>query len=120
MDEVERLLKTHRCQISRVGGLLDRRARIGDPRYSKGRRSHRGPVHRAPAGPGRNADAGPDITLQGSLISDREARVQWTSQRPPAHGEMSLKLGADGRLLVHRLNSGDSYIPGGMEVLLRQ
>jgi hypothetical protein len=24
MDEVERLLKTHRCQISRVGGLLDR------------------------------------------------------------------------------------------------
>jgi hypothetical protein len=33
---------------------------------------------------------------------------------------MSLKLGADGRLLVHRLNSGDGYIPRGMEVLLRQ
>ena len=70
--------------------------------------------------PGRGETRMLDLTLQGSLISDREARVQWTSQRPPAHGEMSLKLGADGRLLVHRLNSGDSYIPGGMEVLLRQ
>lgn len=70
--------------------------------------------------PGRGETRILDLLLQGTLLSDREARVQWTSQRPAAHGEMSLKLGADGRLLVQRLNSDDSYIPRGMEVLLRQ
>lgn len=58
------------------------------------------------------------LVLRGRLVSDREATVQWVSQRPAAHGEMELKLGSDGRLLVQRVSSDDSYIPTGMEVLL--
>lgn len=70
--------------------------------------------------PGRGDTRFLSLALQGRLLSDRQARVQWSSQRPPAHGEMMLKLGLDGRLLVQRLNSNDSYIPKGMEVLLPQ
>ena len=59
-----------------------------------------------------------NLSFHGRLLSDHEAKVQWVSQRPAAHGEIELKLGSDGRLLVERLNSDDSYIPTGMEVLL--
>ena len=59
-----------------------------------------------------------NLALRGRLVSEREAKVQWVSQQPAAHGEMELKLGSDGRLLVQRLSSDDSYIPTGMEVLL--
>jgi hypothetical protein len=59
-----------------------------------------------------------NLSFHGRLLSAREAKVQWVSQRPVAHGEMELKLGSDGRLLVQRLSSDDSYIPTGMEVLL--
>ncbi len=70
--------------------------------------------------PGRHDMRSVNLTLQGRLVSDKQARVRWTSQRPVAHGEMLLRLSSDGRLLVQRLDSDDSYIPRGMEVLLPQ
>jgi hypothetical protein len=47
------------------------------------------------------------------------AQVHWRSQTPAAEGEMEIKVGSDGRMLVTRTQSNDSYIPRGMEVLLR-
>jgi hypothetical protein len=47
------------------------------------------------------------------------AQVHWRSQTPAAKGEMEIKVGSDGRMLVTRTQSNDSYIPRGMEVLLR-
>jgi hypothetical protein len=47
-------------------------------------------------------------------------RLHWTSQVPAAEGEMEMKLSPDGRLLVERSQSGDAFIPRGMEVLLPQ
>jgi hypothetical protein len=57
------------------------------------------------------------LALSGPRVEGNAARLQWTSQMPAAEGAMELKLGADGRLLVERIRSGDGYIPLGMEVL---
>ncbi len=46
-------------------------------------------------------------------------QVHWQSERPAAEGEMEIRVGADGRMLVSRTQSNDSYISRGMEVLLR-
>jgi hypothetical protein len=58
------------------------------------------------------------LTLQGKAEDSARARVPWVSKDPEAYGEISLKLGADGRLFVEILSSSDSYVPRGMEVLL--
>jgi hypothetical protein len=47
-------------------------------------------------------------------------RLHWTSQTPATEGEMEFKLASDGSLFVERVQSRDSYIPLGMEVLLRR
>jgi hypothetical protein len=60
------------------------------------------------------------LALAGPRQPGSAIRLHWTSQTPAAEGEMDLKLGADGRLLVERSQSGDGYIPRGMEVLLPQ
>jgi hypothetical protein len=60
------------------------------------------------------------LALAGPRRSGSAIRLHWISQTPAAEGEMDLKLGTDGRLLVERSQSGDGYIPRGMEVLLPQ
>ena len=58
------------------------------------------------------------LTLTGKTEDSSQARVAWSSSEPAAHGEISLKLAADGRLFVQVLNSSDNYVPTGMEVLV--
>jgi len=60
------------------------------------------------------------LVLAGPCQRGNAVRLHWTSQEPAAEGEMDLKLGGDGRLLVERSQSSDAYIPRGMEVLLPQ
>ena len=60
-----------------------------------------------------------ELVLQGPRQSPTTARLHWTSRTPEAEGDIDLKLSADGRLLLDRSQSGDGYIPLGMEVLLR-
>jgi len=60
------------------------------------------------------------LTLEGALVSANTAKLRWQSLRPPAKGELQLKLGADGRLLIERSRSGDSFVPVGSEVLSRK
>jgi len=57
------------------------------------------------------------LTLEATQRSATAATMHWKSANPVAEGEMELKLGQDGRLLVERVKSGDSYIPLGSEVL---
>lgn len=57
------------------------------------------------------------LSLSGASLAAGAVRLHWTSQTPLTEGEMELKLGSDGRLFVERSESGDSYIPVGMEVL---
>ena len=60
------------------------------------------------------------LSLEGQAQpSAMSAQVHWRSQTPAAEGEMEIKVGSDGRMLVTRTQSNDSYIPRGMEVLLR-
>jgi hypothetical protein len=60
------------------------------------------------------------LSLEGQARpSATSAQVHWRSQTPAAEGEMEIKVGSDGRMLVTRTQSNDSYIPRGMEVLLR-
>ena len=60
------------------------------------------------------------LLLTGERQPGNSVRLRWKSVAPAAEGEMDLKLGADGRLLVERVRSSDAYIPRGMEVLLRR
>jgi hypothetical protein len=60
------------------------------------------------------------LVLTGERQPGNALRLRWKSVAPAAEGEMDLKLGADGRLLVERVRSSDAYIPRGMEVLLRR
>jgi hypothetical protein len=61
-----------------------------------------------------------ELTLEGQASpTATSTQVHWRSQRPAAEGEMEIKLGSDGRMLVARTQSNDSFIPRGMEVLLR-
>jgi hypothetical protein len=61
------------------------------------------------------------LSLEGQASpSATSAQVHWRSQRPAAEGELEIKVGSDGRMLVSRTQSNDSYIPRGMEVLLRR
>lgn len=61
-----------------------------------------------------------ELTLEGQASpTATSAQVHWRSQRPAAEGEMEIKVGSDGRMLVARTQSNDSFIPRGMEVLLR-
>jgi hypothetical protein len=69
--------------------------------------------------PGRNDKRLLNLSVEGPLEAKEQAYLRWTSFEPPAHGAMSVKLSRDGRLLVERVNSDDSYIPQGMEVLQR-
>jgi hypothetical protein len=57
------------------------------------------------------------LTLESTQRSATAATMHWKSASPVAEGDMELKLAADGRLLVERVKSGDSYIPLGSEVL---
>jgi hypothetical protein len=58
------------------------------------------------------------LTLAGARQSNEFARLRWKSKTPEAEGEMEIRLSGDGRMLVVRAESDDSYIPRGMEVLL--
>jgi hypothetical protein len=58
------------------------------------------------------------LSLEATQRSATAATMHWKSANPAAEGEMELKLAQDGRLLVERVKSGDSYIPLGSEVLL--
>jgi hypothetical protein len=60
------------------------------------------------------------LSLEGPPQPGNVVRLHWTSQVPAAEGEMEMKLSPDGRLLVERSQSGDAFIPRGMEVLLPQ
>src|ERR1019366_5910313 len=60
------------------------------------------------------------LTLAGPWPAGSTVRLHWTSQTPVTEGEMEFKLASDGRLFVERIQSRDSYIPLGMEVLLRR
>jgi len=60
------------------------------------------------------------LTLTALRRTSNTATLHWKSATPAAEGEMELKLGGDGRLLVERSQSGDSYIPLGSEILLRK
>jgi hypothetical protein len=60
------------------------------------------------------------LTLEGAFTSANSAKLRWQSVRPPAQGELLLRLGADGRLLIERSQSGDSFVPVGSEVLSRR
>jgi hypothetical protein len=68
--------------------------------------------------PGRTGLRDLNLNLSGEVVSPGNARVNWTSTEPEARGEMLLRLGGDGRILVERTISGDTYVPRGMEVLL--
>jgi hypothetical protein len=57
------------------------------------------------------------LTLHGKPEDSGQARLPWSSLDPEAHGEISLKLAADGRIFVQILSSSDNYVPTGMEVL---
>ena len=60
------------------------------------------------------------LTLEGQAgPSATSVQVHWRSQRPAAEGDMEIKVGSDGRMLVARTQSSDSFIPRGTEVLLR-
>jgi hypothetical protein len=60
------------------------------------------------------------LSLEGQASpSATSVQVHWRSQKPAAEGELEIKVGSDGRMLVSRTQSNDSYIPRGMEVLLR-
>ena len=61
------------------------------------------------------------LTVEGQTQPGAtSARLHWRCQEPPAEGELEVRTGADGRLLAQRTQSSDSYVPRGMEVLLRQ
>jgi hypothetical protein len=60
------------------------------------------------------------LSLAGPWSAGSTVRLHWTSQTPVAEGEMECKLASDGRLFVERIQSRDSYIPLGMEVLFRR
>ena len=60
------------------------------------------------------------LSLAGPWSAGNSVRLHWTSQTPVTEGEMEFKLASDGRLFVERIQSRDSYIPLGMEVLLRR
>jgi len=61
-----------------------------------------------------------ELTLEGQASpTATSTQVHWRSQRPAAEGEMEIKVGSDGRMLVARTQSNDSFVPRGMEVLLR-
>ena len=60
------------------------------------------------------------LSLAGPWPAGNSVRLHWTSQTPVTEGEMEFKLASDGRLFVERIQSRDSYIPLGMEVLLRR
>jgi len=57
------------------------------------------------------------LAVEAIRVSATSATLHWKSTTPLAEGEMELKLSPDGRLLVERSHSGDSYIPLGAEVL---
>jgi|GEM_PF-6486698 hypothetical protein len=57
------------------------------------------------------------FSLFGPWPAGNTVRLHWISQTPVTEGEMEFKLASDGRLFVERSQSGDSYIPLGMEVL---
>jgi hypothetical protein len=59
------------------------------------------------------------LLLVGPWPAGSTVRLHWTSQTPATEGEMEFKLASDGRLFVERIQSRDSYIPLGMEVLVR-
>ncbi len=70
--------------------------------------------------PVRNGVQDVELTLEGQASPTATSiQVHWRSQRPAAEGEMEIKAGADGRMLVARTQSNDSFIPRGTEVLLR-
>jgi hypothetical protein len=61
-----------------------------------------------------------ELALEGQASpTATSAQAHWRSQRPAAEGEMEIKVGSDGRMLVARTQSSDSFVPRGMEVLLR-
>jgi hypothetical protein len=58
------------------------------------------------------------LTLSGAWQTNGFARLHWKSQTPEAEGRMDIRRSEDGRVLVERAQSSDSYIPRGMEVLV--
>jgi hypothetical protein len=71
--------------------------------------------------PVRNGKNEVVLTLKGQApASATSARIHWTSATPAAEGEMEIKIASDGRMLLERVESNDSYVPRGMEVLLRR
>lgn len=60
------------------------------------------------------------LDVEGARETPTSARLRWKSQVPAAAGELEIRLASDGRLFLQRTRSDDSYIPKGMEVLLRQ
>ena len=69
--------------------------------------------------PGRRNDVRDLVlNLQGEQSTATKAVLDWVSLVPDAKGKLTVQLGGDGRILVDRTSSTDTYIPPGMEVLL--
>lgn len=66
--------------------------------------------------PVRGGTSQVNLILKGNRQGDT-ATLRWTSLKPPADGVLKLKFNSDGRVLVERTESSDSFIPRGMEVL---
>jgi hypothetical protein len=60
------------------------------------------------------------LRFKGVAADSSSSRLLWTSDKPRATGVIDAKLSPDGRLLVERISSTDSYVPAGMEVLVRR
>jgi hypothetical protein len=68
--------------------------------------------------PGRQDMRDLNLTLKGDEVAPGKAVLSWVSQVPVAHGEITVQMGGDRRILVERSKSSDTYFPPGMEVLV--
>ena len=68
--------------------------------------------------PGRRDMRDLNLTLQGDELAPGKAVFRWVSLVPAAHGELTVQMGGDRRVLLERTKSSDTYFPLGMEVLL--
>ena len=60
------------------------------------------------------------LAVRGQLAGDDHVRLQWSSKKPAAQGELDLKLGSDGRLSVTRPSSiTGGGVPPGTDILAR-
>jgi hypothetical protein len=58
-----------------------------------------------------------NLRLTGEQTSAHDATIRWTSEMPSTEGDMTLSLGGDGRIMLKRTRSGDTYVPRGAEIL---